>query len=165
MECEKDDDGENAGGAAMREICLETASHDVVVVVSRWYGGTLLGPIRFEHIKNCTRDVLAQLNQLAALKELSTKLKSLDAEIESYLSTTRVTTKAVAPARDYGGEEGMTEVKARRLVTAREKRLELLRNQAIADLAKEVEAVEQEAEDVAGEGGHTVEEAAVILSD
>jgi putative IMPACT (imprinted ancient) family translation regulator len=32
---------------------------NVVVVVSRWYGGTLLGPDRFKHINNAARQVLS----------------------------------------------------------------------------------------------------------
>jgi putative IMPACT (imprinted ancient) family translation regulator len=31
---------------------------DVVVVVSRWYGGTLLGPMRFTLINNAARILL-----------------------------------------------------------------------------------------------------------
>lgn len=31
---------------------------NVMVVVSRWWGGILLGPDRFKHINNATRNVL-----------------------------------------------------------------------------------------------------------
>lgn len=31
---------------------------NVLVVVSRWYGGILLGPDRFKHINNCARNLL-----------------------------------------------------------------------------------------------------------
>ena len=31
---------------------------NVIVVVSRWWGGILLGPDRFKHINNATRNVL-----------------------------------------------------------------------------------------------------------
>ena len=31
---------------------------NVVVVVSRWYGGIQLGPDRFKHINNCARNAL-----------------------------------------------------------------------------------------------------------
>ncbi|NXJ93763.1 IMPCT protein, partial [Corythaixoides concolor] len=34
--------------------------HNVLVVVSRWYGGILLGPDRFKHINNCARNVLVE---------------------------------------------------------------------------------------------------------
>lgn len=33
---------------------------NVMVVVSRWYGGILLGPDRFKHICNCARAILVQ---------------------------------------------------------------------------------------------------------
>ena len=33
-------------------------ARDVVVVVSRWYGGILLGPSRFTHINNAARNLL-----------------------------------------------------------------------------------------------------------
>ena len=31
---------------------------NVMVVVSRWWGGILLGPDRFKHINNATRNVM-----------------------------------------------------------------------------------------------------------
>ena len=33
-------------------------AEDALVVVSRWYGGTLLGPDRFKHINNAARAVM-----------------------------------------------------------------------------------------------------------
>jgi len=33
-------------------------ARNVLVVVTRWYGGIHLGPDRFKHINNCTRDLL-----------------------------------------------------------------------------------------------------------
>lgn len=33
-----------------------------MVVVSRWYGGILLGPDRFKHINNCARNILVERN-------------------------------------------------------------------------------------------------------
>jgi hypothetical protein len=33
-----------------------------MVVVSRWYGGILLGPDRFKHINNCARNILVEKN-------------------------------------------------------------------------------------------------------
>lgn len=35
---------------------------NVLVVVSRWYGGILLGPDRFKHINNCARNILVEYN-------------------------------------------------------------------------------------------------------
>lgn len=33
-------------------------ARNVLVVVTRWYGGIHLGPDRFKHINNCTRELL-----------------------------------------------------------------------------------------------------------
>lgn len=37
---------------------------DVVVVVSRWFGGILLGPDRFKDINNCARQALEDCGYL-----------------------------------------------------------------------------------------------------
>lgn len=54
-----DDDGEKNGGRALESLI---ASMDVegAVVVARWYGGVMLGPVRFDHIKNCAREAITQ---------------------------------------------------------------------------------------------------------
>ncbi|XP_043079325.1 protein IMPACT isoform X5 [Puntigrus tetrazona] len=44
---------------------------DVLVVVSRWYGGILLGPDRFKHINNCARNILLQEGYTDASEETS----------------------------------------------------------------------------------------------
>lgn len=74
-----DDDGESAAGGRLLHLLTLTDSWNVVVVVSRWYGGTLLGSdryvtcdhfrycsilwyswltYRFRHINNCAREAL-----------------------------------------------------------------------------------------------------------
>ncbi|XP_035758910.1 protein IMPACT [Egretta garzetta] len=45
--------------------------HNVLVVVSRWYGGILLGPDRFKHINNCARNVLVEYNYVHSVEESS----------------------------------------------------------------------------------------------
>ncbi|XP_015253073.1 PREDICTED: protein IMPACT isoform X2 [Cyprinodon variegatus] len=42
---------------------------NVMVVVSRWYGGILLGPDRFKHINNCARSVLMEEGYVGATDE------------------------------------------------------------------------------------------------
>lgn len=54
-----DDDGESAAGSRLLHLLNITNCVDVVVVVSRWYGGINLGPDRFKHINQCARDALA----------------------------------------------------------------------------------------------------------
>ncbi|PRT53621.1 Protein IMPACT [Wickerhamiella sorbophila] len=55
-----DDDGESAAGSRLLHLLNITECINVVVVVSRWYGGTLLGPDRFKHINVCARDALVK---------------------------------------------------------------------------------------------------------
>ena len=55
-----DDDGESAAGGRLLHLLQVVGAQDVVVVVSRWYGGILLGPARFTHINNAARKLLDQ---------------------------------------------------------------------------------------------------------
>ena len=56
QDCE--DDGEDAAGGRMLHLLQVLDVRDVLVVVSRWYGGVHLGPDRFKHINNSARQVL-----------------------------------------------------------------------------------------------------------
>ena len=38
---------------------------DVAIVVTRWFGGTLLGPLRFKLISNVARDLLVEYGYIA----------------------------------------------------------------------------------------------------
>ena len=56
-----DDDGETAAGGRLAELLRLMNVNNVAVIVSRWFGGVLLGPERFKHINNCARDLLEKL--------------------------------------------------------------------------------------------------------
>ncbi|NWI95963.1 IMPCT protein, partial [Pitta sordida] len=58
QDCE--DDGETAAGGRLLHLMQILNVHNVLVVVSRWYGGILLGPDRFKHINNCARNILVE---------------------------------------------------------------------------------------------------------
>ncbi|XP_044149422.1 protein IMPACT [Bufo gargarizans] len=58
QDCE--DDGETAAGKRLLHLMQILDARDVMVVVSRWYGGILLGPDRFKHINNCARNILVE---------------------------------------------------------------------------------------------------------
>uniref|UniRef100_A0A8C5MSF9 Impact N-terminal domain-containing protein n=1 Tax=Leptobrachium leishanense TaxID=445787 RepID=A0A8C5MSF9_9ANUR len=60
QDCE--DDGETAAGKRLLHLMQILDARDVMVVVSRWYGGVLLGPDRFKHINNCARNILVDQN-------------------------------------------------------------------------------------------------------
>jgi hypothetical protein len=44
-------------------------ARDVVVVVSRWYGGIQLGPARFAHINNAARELLGAHGYIKGVSE------------------------------------------------------------------------------------------------
>lgn len=53
-----DDDGETAAGSRIAHLLEILEVENVLVVVSRWYGGILLGADRFKHINQAARDAL-----------------------------------------------------------------------------------------------------------
>ncbi|KNC76740.1 hypothetical protein SARC_10778 [Sphaeroforma arctica JP610] len=53
-----DDDGEQHAGSRLAHLLDMQGVKDVLVVVSRWFGGILLGPDRFKHINNVARVAL-----------------------------------------------------------------------------------------------------------
>jgi hypothetical protein len=52
-----DDDGEKYAGKTVAKL-LNNMQVVGACVVARWYGGVLLGPIRFEHIETCAREAV-----------------------------------------------------------------------------------------------------------
>ena len=54
----KDDDGESGAGAVILRMLEREGLVDVIVVVTRWYGGVHLGGDRFAHVVTCTRAFL-----------------------------------------------------------------------------------------------------------
>lgn len=55
-----DDDGETAAGGRLLHLMQVMGVWDVVVVVSRWYGGVKLGPRRFAMISAAARDAFVR---------------------------------------------------------------------------------------------------------
>ncbi|KAL1022475.1 hypothetical protein UPYG_G00028190 [Umbra pygmaea] len=67
QDCE--DDGETAAGGRLLHLLQILDVRDVLVVVSRWYGGIQLGPDRFKHINNSARNVLVQEGYISHVDE------------------------------------------------------------------------------------------------
>jgi len=59
-----DDDGETAAGGRLLRLLVLADARDVVVVVSRWYGGVHLGPARFHVINNTAKVALESLGEI-----------------------------------------------------------------------------------------------------
>lgn len=68
-----DDDGESAAGSRLLHLLQITDAVNVVIVVSRWYGGVLLGPARFTHINNAARVLLDKEGYISKDKTLRRK--------------------------------------------------------------------------------------------
>ena len=60
---DNDDDGEKYAGSRLAELLHLRKDDGVLVVVSRWYGGTLLGPRRFAHISEVARALLVKCQE------------------------------------------------------------------------------------------------------
>ncbi|KAG9293063.1 hypothetical protein G9A89_016425 [Geosiphon pyriformis] len=59
---DSDDDGETHAGVRLLELLQKLEVKNVAVIVTRWYGGILLGPVRFNHILKSAREVLDKGN-------------------------------------------------------------------------------------------------------
>lgn len=57
-ESDYDDDGETQAGARLKHLLEILELENVLVVVTRWFGGIHLGPDRFKHINQAARDAL-----------------------------------------------------------------------------------------------------------
>lgn len=66
-----DDDGEKFAGKKLEKV-LNELNAEGAVVVARWYGGTLLGPVRFTHIEYVAKQAIAR-SRGNALPEPPTK--------------------------------------------------------------------------------------------
>jgi putative IMPACT (imprinted ancient) family translation regulator len=61
-----DDDGEAGAGSRLLKLLQIVNACNVIVVVSRWYGGILLGPSRFQFITNAARSLLDECGYIKA---------------------------------------------------------------------------------------------------
>lgn len=60
---DNDDDGEHGAGQCLAHLLEMRGEQGVLVLVSRWYGGTKLGPKRFAHITNVARELLVKCHE------------------------------------------------------------------------------------------------------
>lgn len=58
----KNDDGESGAGNIILDILRNTKTKNLLVCVTRWYGGKKLGADRFRHVKNATLYFLEKYN-------------------------------------------------------------------------------------------------------
>ncbi|KLO18942.1 ribosomal protein S5 domain 2-like protein [Schizopora paradoxa] len=124
------DDGENHGGRTVLMALTKEAVLDAVVIVSRWYGGVMLGPVRFTHIEICAREVARNFREIEEIETCIEELNELDEELlrlRALLPQNAGTDSSANPTsptkpRDYRAMLlGTRDVeKAKRLVRARQ---------------------------------------------
>ena len=151
-----DDDGEKYGGKALEKVLLET-DVEGAVVVARWYGGVLLGPVRFDHIKNCARDAIAQWTQDRERTAKKAKTLEDEAEKETLIKTLPERDTSIAVLRDLLAEKSQqppssspsgkgTMAKIPNYATmplATLRKLEQVRDATIGWILKQIEKVEE----------------------
>ncbi|KAG2750861.1 ribosomal protein S5 domain 2-like protein [Suillus brevipes Sb2] len=140
-----DDDGEQWAGSKVSRVMQHEGVLDAVVIVSRWFGGTLLGPARFTHIETCASEVCRAFKRVEEMEEcistltrLDNMLASLRQELSDLTQNSELamsgSTSAQAPSGENDSAEGRRSrqpdytimqrdldiTKARRLVGARE---------------------------------------------
>lgn len=62
------DDGEANGGRTLSKL-LDSLQVTGSVVVARWYGGVMLGPVRFTHMETCARNAIKAWREEEARKK------------------------------------------------------------------------------------------------
>lgn len=73
---DNDDDGEEAAGGRLAALLEIKDVSGVIVVVSRWWGGILLGPVRFQHINNCALRLMEQQGIVAPGRKGQAQLRA-----------------------------------------------------------------------------------------
>lgn len=112
-----DDDGEKNGGSSILKVLEREKALDSCIVISRWFGGTMLGPVRFEHIDNVATEAIRGLQLAEKVEELRDRDRQID----------ELCTQLGQPQPAVSGLTDMTIDKAERLLTARDKRIAILR--------------------------------------
>ncbi|CUM52594.1 unnamed protein product [Debaryomyces tyrocola] len=60
----KDNGEKGAGSKLLQQVLVNHNLMNILVIVTRWYGGSPLGPLRFRHIINASLDSLRKSNIL-----------------------------------------------------------------------------------------------------
>lgn len=128
LKVSSDDDGEKYGGTRILNVLEARKAVDVAVVVSRWFGGTMIGPARFRHIEECTKSALDNLSALEQETALLGELQGLDNTIVSLCRKLSEKGQHASPGKKADYADASVE-KMQRLVGARSKRVELLQAQ------------------------------------
>lgn len=158
-----DEDGERYAGKKLERV-LEAANVEGAIVVARWYGGVLLGPVRFVHIEECARDAIRRWRERTRVgdEERNKKIKLADDEREKARLSTELAERdssivmlrklladkaqSVKSSQDSSAAAPVTPVKTSgysKMPLEALKRLDKARDATIAFLLKEIDKAER----------------------
>ncbi|TPX66814.1 hypothetical protein SpCBS45565_g04205 [Spizellomyces sp. 'palustris'] len=164
-----DDDGEKWAGSKIAKVLQEFNVVDVVVIVSRWYGGVLLGCARFRHIEQVAKEVLELGGWIGrprqvppppaqpvvtgtgmALEKAEKLLKAKDSTVEHLrqrLESAGSASPTAIPSlpSPTKGYSGLTLEKAERLIKARDSTIAHLRQRLLEQETANPDSTENDA--------------------
>ncbi|WVR05153.1 hypothetical protein IAU60_002165 [Kwoniella sp. DSM 27419] len=120
----QNDDGEKFGGQTIMRVLQDENAVDVLTICCRWYGGEMIGPIRFQHITTTALTSLRSTIKLNALRDIRTTLEVLDEDIAALRASlpSSGTADPMASIVEKGKyDDVLDEAKLQRLVVARER--------------------------------------------
>ncbi|GMK58623.1 hypothetical protein CspeluHIS016_0600650 [Cutaneotrichosporon spelunceum] len=82
-----EDDGERFGGERVLRTLRELGGVDVLCIVCRWFGGDMLGPVRFTYMATVAHTSSKELVAMLTRRELRAVLVGLDSEISDMRKT------------------------------------------------------------------------------
>jgi hypothetical protein len=97
------DDGEAHGSERLLKVLRDEGASDVLLICSRWFGGTLIGPVRFHHIENCGREAIVEYTKMEQVFALRAELEELDDLIDELRTD-------IASGNDNRGDEAGQEI-------------------------------------------------------
>lgn len=155
LEIGHDDDGEKYGGKALEKVLVEMEVEGAIVV-ARWYGGVMLGPARFDHIKNCARDAIMQWSSERERSAKKAKVRDDEAERKRLIQILPERDQSITVLRDllaeksqpssYASGEKRSPAKTpdySTLPLATLEKLEQVRDATIGWILKQIEKVEK----------------------
>ncbi|KAI4140760.1 MAG: hypothetical protein L6R39_005668 [Caloplaca ligustica] len=150
-----DDDGEKFGGKTLEKV-LVAANVTGAVVVARWYGGVMLGPVRFEHIRNCANEAIAIWKAETARPSKQIRMQDDGRKKEQLVAVLKQRDQSISVLRDLlaqkkgqaSSSQGAGDVQRKAsdyspLPVAALEKLEQVRDATIGWILKEIEKVEQ----------------------
>jgi putative IMPACT (imprinted ancient) family translation regulator len=100
-----DDDGEKYAGKTVAKM-LNNMQVVGACVVARWYGGVLLGPVRFEHIQTCAREAIQKWKESVAEEHAKKrKLEQDEADIKRLVGILAERDQSILVLRQLASEK------------------------------------------------------------